>query len=548
MIRSALRTPVGLVGIVVGAGLLAEVWFGYQAIGEWQASSRQLVERRAQDSLEMLMTALTRDMYGVQATVLSSRDWSARSFVRPHEARALIAGAFARYPYPESFFGWSAQSGRLPVMFIRASGPPRWLTSPIQSERYPVEIVEDPRIGGLLLAGIDADVRAGRAYSVFELAVDGQPYQIVARLGHADGAAGRIDSAFGFMVNLQRARDDYFAGILHEVAGLTDDRGLSYGLVDDAGRYVVAAATAGNILFSRELPVLFVDPKQVVVPWSAAPSKVWTVQVSLAADDTVVAAAQGANRMRVVFASATAAVLLGLFVAFRLTRASMALANMRSEFVSSVTHELKTPLATILTAADTLLRGRVTTGDGVKRYARLVAQESRRLKRLVDNLLAYARVTDVTDVYTFQPLEPAELVDAALRGFAQLADAAVQLDVPRTLPTIRADRTSIVLALDNLIDNALRYAVGQPWLAIRGTRRDGVVEISIEDHGVGIPASELPLVTRRFVRGRSSSVPGSGLGLAIVSRVVADHQGELRIESTPGCGTTIRLTFPVMKV
>jgi len=236
---------------------------------------------------------------------------------------------------------------------------------------------------------------------------------------------------------------------------------------------------------------------------------------------------------------------LGLIVALRVTRASVELASMRSDFVSSVTHELKTPLTTILGVSETLFRGRVTTGDGLNRYAQLLMQESRRLIRLVDNILAYARVTDVTEVYSFQPLEPAELVAAALRGFPDLKTTTLEIEVPSSLPTIRADRTSVVLTLDNLIDNALRYSNGERWLAIRGRACDGSVAIAIEDRGAGIPESELPLITKRFVRGRATDVPGSGLGLAIVTRVMRDHGGQMRIDSVPGRGTTVTLQFPI---
>ncbi len=114
---------------------------------------------------------------------------------------------------------------------------------------------------------------------------------------------------------------------------------------------------------------------------------------------------------------------------------------------------------------------------------------------------------------------------------------------------MRVDRTSMVLALDNLIDNALRYSgEGDPWLSIRATEFAHAVEFAIEDHGAGIPASELPEITKRFVRGRTTKVPGSGLGLAIVTRVISDHGGHMSISSTPGVGTTVRLTLPVSGV
>ncbi len=430
--------PVVVLGVIVCGALLAEAWLGYRATQEWQASSTLLVERRARESIDLLTTALSRDMRGVQATVLSSRDWSGRSFLPPYEVRAAIAGAFARYPYPESFFGWSEGSGSIPIIFIRANQPPPWLSSPIPVERYPVEIVNEPDLGRRIMSGLDSDIRAGRRHAVIELDIGGERYQIVTRLNFSDDAPEHLESAFGFMVNLRRARKEYFAGILQQVARLTDaGKGLDYSLIDDQGVYVVGPERRGRgeVMLSRQLPVLFLDPRQVTLPPSmSGSSRVWTVQVSAARDETLVVAAQGARRTRIVIASATGAAALGLFVAIRVARASIDFANMRSDFVSSVTHELKTPLSTIRGVAETLARGRFTSPNTVQRYSQLLMQESRRLIRLVDNLLAYARVTDVTEVYSFQPLEPSELVAAAMQGFPQLDRSFVEIDVPGSLP------------------------------------------------------------------------------------------------------------------
>src|SRR5262249_16512752 len=208
---------------------------------------------------------LWRDRGGVQTRGLSSRDWDARSFTRPYEARAIVAGAFARYPYPESFFGWNAASGRQPVIFIRANRPPPWLTSPIPAARYPVEIVDEPHLARRSLAALEPDIRARRAIAVCELEIAGERYQIVSRLQYAAGSAGGIDSVFGFMVNLQRARQEYFAGMLRQVARLTDtDTGLNYSLIDDRGDYVVrtGGADGGGALLRRGLAVLFLDQRQ----------------------------------------------------------------------------------------------------------------------------------------------------------------------------------------------------------------------------------------------------------------------------------------------
>lgn len=132
-------------------------------------------------------------------------------------------------------------------------------------------------------------------------------------------------------------------------------------------------------------------------------------------------------------------------------RANANLAEMRSTFVSTVTHELKTPIATIRAAGDTLASGRVATPQALRDYARLVVCESKRLTRLLNNLLAYARITDVTEAYSFQPIELAGVVRDRLREFKfrmERSNYRVQGDIPAHLPRIRGDATALGLMLD----------------------------------------------------------------------------------------------------
>src|SRR5205085_11102695 len=152
----------------------------------------------------------------------------------------------------------------------------------------------------------------------------------------------------------------------------------------------------------------------------------------------------------------------------------------------------------------------------------LVVQEAKRLTRLVDNLLALSRITDVTEVYMFEPLAVDSLVDTTLQEFGQqlaLAKFETQVDIPADLPAVRADRTAMGLLLDNLVDNAIRYSPQVRALRIDARRDGSKVVIEVADKGRGIPEDELDLVTRKFYRGRQQTPNGSGLGLAIVKRI-----------------------------
>jgi signal transduction histidine kinase len=221
---------------------------------------------------------------------------------------------------------------------------------------------------------------------------------------------------------------------------------------------------------------------------------------------------------------------------------------MRSEFVASVTHELKTPIATIRALGDTLVSGRVPDAADRQEYARLVVQEAKRLARLIDNLLAYARVTDVADVYRFEAVALAGAVADVLGGFrTQLTSGGfeVQVSIPEGLPAARADRTALHLLLENLVDNAIRYSRNERRLEISARPAAGEVELSVIDRGIGIPEDEIEKVASRFFRGRHAVPGGSGLGLAIASRIAEDHGGKLQLRSGVDLGTTVTVRLPV---
>jgi len=272
------------------------------------------------------------------------------------------------------------------------------------------------------------------------------------------------------------------------------------------------------------------------------------VAAAAAADPAFPDAIPGAERTLLLTAAAAGALLLGLMLTARAVSASDRLTELRSEFVSTVTHELKTPISTIRALGDTLVSGRVSSREGQREYAQLVVQEAKRLTRLVDNLLALSRITDITDVYWFEPLPLEALVERSLAGFEQQISAGefqIHIDIPADTPLIRGDRTAVGLLLDNLIDNAIRYSPAERSLRFRSAWGDGVVVLQVIDKGRGIPSDEIDHVTRKFFRGRRQGSNGSGLGLAIVKRIVADHHGSLDIRSQVDEGTTVSVTFPM---
>jgi two-component system, OmpR family, phosphate regulon sensor histidine kinase PhoR len=312
---------------------------------------------------------------------------------------------------------------------------------------------------------------------------------------------------------------------------------------------VEGAAAADGPSSSRHFPILFFNPGLIALdPPADLDTDVWTARATISGDRTLVAARAGARRTLSIAAVSVLLLAIGFALTVRAVRANARLTAMRSEFVSAVTHELKTPIATIRAASETLAAGRRVDPEKSREYAQLAVHEAKRLTRLIDNLLAYARITDVTEAYAFELLDVAALAQQSLKEFgSQLSTAgfSVNVNLPPQLPPVRADRPSMALALGNLIDNAIRYSTDTRVLTVAARASNGSVVLDVSDAGIGIAADEVPHVTQRFFRGNGAVAGGSGLGLSIAQRIVSDHAGTLSIMSQPGVGTTISIALPV---
>src|SRR5262249_6894196 len=177
----------------------------------------------------------------------------------------------------------------------------------------------------------------------------------------------------------------------------------------------------------------------------------------------------GARRTFLLMSVDAGAAVIALLLTVRAARSAAVLATMKSEFVSTVTHELKTPLSSIRLVSETLARGRFRTQEKVMEYATLLLNEVSRLTRTVDNLLTISRVQDIERFYTFESVDPGTLLEDALNTFqSHLKEEGFELsvDIPAPLPSVHADRTAILQVLENILDNAIRYSNGTRHLTV----------------------------------------------------------------------------------
>jgi hypothetical protein len=443
------RRLVGWLAFSVCASVVLLGVFAYRAVREWQRTATLLAERHAQEGADLLVLALTRDMRGAQASVLSSQDWSDSMPDAGYDLTDLVASTFARFPYTEIFFAWRGLAPEISGQFYaRSDRLPSWFTAASEGEAFPVVIGTAPHVARQLAERVGIDVGQRRRFSIFDLTAGEQRYQVVARLQYRDAFREDLSRVSGFMVNLTWARAYYFPEVARQVARIISaDPNLEFSMYPEHGAAPpVPAARQGAVVGRRTMPLLFFDP--ILVGTDTPPDldvENWTLEARLADDATLTSARVGAQRTLTVVAIGSAVFAAGLALTLYATRSHAKLAKLRADFVATVTHELKTPIATIRAAAETLRSGRVTDSESAQRYSQLMVDESKQLTRLLDNLLAYARIADTADVYSFQPVAVRALIDQSLRTCKSRLDAAgfeVQVDVPDDLPPVRADWTA----------------------------------------------------------------------------------------------------------
>ncbi len=228
------------------------------------------------------------------------------------------------------------------------------------------------------------------------------------------------------------------------------------------------------------------------------------------------------------------------------------LERLRQEFVANVSHELKTPLSIIKVCVETLLDGAVGDEHHREHFLEQIAGQSDRLHALILDLLSLAHIQSGEELFDFQAVSVAEVVQACMERHRPRAEAkqqsleAVPPSDERPI-TVWADEEAVEQILDNLLDNAVKYTPEGGRVSVRWRREDEQVSLEVSDTGIGIPESDLPRIFERFYRvhkARSREMGGTGLGLSIVKHLTQALHGSVRASSKPGHGTTFTVCLP----
>lgn len=244
-------------------------------------------------------------------------------------------------------------------------------------------------------------------------------------------------------------------------------------------------------------------------------------------------------------------ILILAIITTRLFVRQMNLTRMKNDLITTVSHELKTPLASIRLLLDTLIEGRYKDENLVRDYIGLIAKENDRLIRLVENFLTFSRIEDKRQTFNFKIVEPGNLVRSVYNTIKHRFESggfSFELKIQDELPNIIADYDAFVMALLNLLDNAYHYSDKIKSVVLSAYQENGNICFEVSDKGIGISADQRKKILKPFYQvdqTLSRKGSGFGLGLSILKSIVEVHHGSVDIKSELGKGSVFTIKVPV---
>jgi signal transduction histidine kinase len=242
--------------------------------------------------------------------------------------------------------------------------------------------------------------------------------------------------------------------------------------------------------------------------------------------------------------------IVGIAAATRIVRREMELGRMQSDFIGAVSHEFKSPLTSIRLLVERIAGRRYPSPEAAEPYWRAIDNEAGRLEKLVNRLLDWQQIEARRKRYSLECGSLTDVVRAAvelLRPQAEAKAVSLEVSVAGNIPAVRFDRATMTDALENLVDNAIRYSHAGGKVSVTLSAGAGQVHVEVADEGIGIHPVDLPRVFDKFYRGslgNQESVRGTGLGLALVKAAVEAHEGTVDVQSEVGRGSRFVITLP----
>jgi two-component system phosphate regulon sensor histidine kinase PhoR len=242
---------------------------------------------------------------------------------------------------------------------------------------------------------------------------------------------------------------------------------------------------------------------------------------------------------------------LGIVFIFRDISVEERISEIKSEFIANVSHEIKTPIATIKTLAENLNEGWVSGKEKQQEYFHLIEGEADRLTHLVQNILDFSRIERSRKTYHMESASMGDATKKAIERFRLLVNGQgvlIKEKIENDLPSLIFDAEAYEQVMLNLMDNAVKYSPDEKVIEVSARHQNDSIIVEVSDHGIGIIKKDIEKIFEKFFRSPipdGRKIPGSGIGLTLVKEITEAHGGTIEVESEIGRGSTFRISFPV---
>jgi signal transduction histidine kinase len=367
------------------------------------------------------------------------------------------------------------------------------------------------------------------------------------------GFGGRVVGVAGWRMNPDVLSKEYFKNLV-ETEVFDEPRTYGADRMSRALSIAIVDDRSNTIYRSRKPSTSYAWSETMVGPILPG----WRVTVGPSKESTYVSVQRLVMIQYVALFFLVVTSLAALWFSTRQAGEVIQLAEAKTSFLANVSHELKTPLALIRLAGETMELGRVRNEEERQKFLHMITRECRRLTHMINNVLNFAKIEAGRKEFHFHPTDLRRVVSETMETFERQFEEKkfeIQVDVPEDLESIEADSEAVTQCLVNLIDNAMKYSEDNRYIGVRvrvevpETDEDsGKATISVTDHGMGISPHEKKRIFDKFTRAESGlvhNVRGSGLGLSLVRHIMQAHEGRIELQSTPGQGSTFTLVLPV---
>ncbi len=547
-----LRLGLGLaIAVAIPTGLL--FYFQFQSLEALGRSSSVVLTQLSQETADGLANTIVDSlkapfMEGLLRTTQAQTEPLNLPFIQ-----SAFEGALDRSAFVTRFYVWSDETDQHRGQLLA------------YNRREPDFEINPPE-STVLVDKVRELSAQKRAPIVFTMTDAGREYYVQAQLRFTYPSRDRLTSFVAFSVDAQSLRSEFFPALLatraHAWPAPTGFPPLVVTLIDDQGQvvYPPGGTAPRTYVDEREIPLVFLDRELFrlagTVDTSGADSPgaaVWRLRTGYG-DQTIpeIIAARAAP-IRAIMTVLAVVLALGVFFVSRAAAREVRLAEMKANFVSSVSHDLKTPLALIQLFAETLELGRLKNTDRQQEYYRVINAEARKLTRRINNLLDFSKIEAGLRQYKREPEDLAEITRRVLESLdSQFRQSrfTVTTKMAPDVPPVMVDVEAVEQALENVISNAIKYSPERHEILVEVDAAGGYGRVRVTDHGIGIPPRLQRQIFRKFYRVQEDArkgAQGTGLGLAIVDHIMRALGGSVAVESEPGRGSTFTLNFPVYR-